>query len=585
MDSRVFSLRDTGNNAMKRGDYDLAITLFNQAIQLDREYLALYSDRGQAYFNKGDYKQAISDYKIAFDGMPENNFYREQYQGAKAAAEKAVAEEQRKAREAAEKLRRAAEQGDAEAQFKLGRSYFDGQGVGITKDYAKAAEWFGKAAEQGHAEAKDWFAKASEADKIQQALIAKFRKRTRIGLILQIGVTIAAFYLWFFSSLAYKYLAVGNDVGGFWMGILMLALPAGIPALVIGIISLLFRRRVGDFAGVCLLIVVYIVLLISMITRAAESAGDGILVFVLFTIFALPGFFMAKTEDADGEQKARWIILAGGIIAGVLLLSVDNSHKNSVTVPDGVTSIGEYEFAHKYLGNVAIPSSVTLIDKNAFLFNKLTSVEIPNSVTTIGKNAFCFNKLTSIKIPDNVISIGEDAFSSNPLTSVTIGANATLNSNSFGSGFEAAYDKNDKRAGTYGRLDTKSKEWWYVSDFKYQNHDGNITITGYNGTGSTVTVPSAIDGNPVTAIGERAFRNNSLSMINIPSSVTTIGVSAFADNPVTRVRIGANVTLGDNGDNGILGSGTGFNGAYAKNGRKAGTYRRPNANSTKWKRK
>jgi tetratricopeptide (TPR) repeat protein len=44
-----------------------------------------------------------------------------------------------------------------DAQYNLGLLYYNGWGV--PQDYAKAAEWFRKAAEQGHDEAKDYLAK------------------------------------------------------------------------------------------------------------------------------------------------------------------------------------------------------------------------------------------------------------------------------------------------------------------------------------------------------------------------------------------------------------------------------------------
>ena len=45
-----------------------------------------------------------------------------------------------------------AEQGNADAQYKLGLSYYTGDGS--EKDYAMAVKWYRKAAEQGHAEAQ-----------------------------------------------------------------------------------------------------------------------------------------------------------------------------------------------------------------------------------------------------------------------------------------------------------------------------------------------------------------------------------------------------------------------------------------------
>ena len=60
------------------------------------------------------------------------------------------------------------------------------------------------------------------------------------------------------------------------------------------------------------------------------------------------------------------------------------------TIPNSVTSIGEYAFSH---------------------CTSLTSVTIPNSVTSIGEHAFSYcTSLTSVTISDSVTSIGEYAF-------------------------------------------------------------------------------------------------------------------------------------------------------------------------------
>ena len=49
-------------------------------------------------------------------------------------------------------IRLAAEQGDAKAQSQLGLMY--DQGLGVSQDYAEAAQWFRLAAEQGDAGAQ-----------------------------------------------------------------------------------------------------------------------------------------------------------------------------------------------------------------------------------------------------------------------------------------------------------------------------------------------------------------------------------------------------------------------------------------------
>lgn len=85
----------------------------------------------------------------------------------------------------------------------------------------------------------------------------------------------------------------------------------------------------------------------------------------------------------------------------------------SVTIPDSVTSIGDYAFTLSSLMSVTIPNSVKSIGEAAFGATLLTSVTIPASVTSIGKGAFywCSN-LTSVTIPDSVTSIEKDAFNS-----------------------------------------------------------------------------------------------------------------------------------------------------------------------------
>jgi len=67
------------------------------------------------------------------------------------------------------------------------------------------------------------------------------------------------------------------------------------------------------------------------------------------------------------------------------------------------------------------------------------------------------------------------------------------------------------------------------AQFNCTTNNGSITITGYTGTGGAVTIPSIVNGLPVTSIGAEAFYAlTNLTSITIPGSVTNIGAGSFA---------------------------------------------------------
>jgi hypothetical protein len=88
-----------------------------------------------------------------------------------------------------------------------------------------------------------------------------------------------------------------------------------------------------------------------------------------------------------------------------------------------------------------------------------------------------------------------------------------------------------------------------ATDFEYKadpnKADQEMIITGY--TGDTVSIPTTIGGEKVSAIGEDAFSGKGLTGIIIPNGITTIGDRAFSDNQLTRVTIPNSVATIGNG--------------------------------------
>jgi len=111
------------------------------------------------------------------------------------------------------------------------------------------------------------------------------------------------------------------------------------------------------------------------------------------------------------------------------LLAVPAGLSGSLTIPAGVTSIGDYAFsASDSVTSVTLPEGVTSIGSSAFSnCTNLTRAIIPATVTSIGTHAFgnC-RSLTDVTIPPGVTTIGDYAlYSCVSLTTVTIPASVT----------------------------------------------------------------------------------------------------------------------------------------------------------------
>ena len=81
-------------------------------------------------------------------------------------------------------------------------------------------------------------------------------------------------------------------------------------------------------------------------------------------------------------------------------------------------------------------------------------------------------------------------------------------------------------------LESVNKAFTVTGDFVFAVRDDStgIVVVKYNGTASTLTVPSAVAGLPVVEIGAQAFEGNTkLKSVTLPATIEIIGRRAFAE--------------------------------------------------------
>ena len=81
-----------------------------------------------------------------------------------------------------------------------------------------------------------------------------------------------------------------------------------------------------------------------------------------------------------------------------------------------------------------------------------------------------------------------------------------------------------------------------VSKFLYQSDETGVTILGYSGIESTIAVPARIDGKPVRAIAENAFRDFTfLERVYLPDSVEVIDYAFVGCRDLVSVSLGRGI--------------------------------------------
>ena len=150
------------------------------------------------------------------------------------------------------------------------------------------------------------------------------------------------------------------------------------------------------------------------IPASVKSIGDG----AFSACYSIESISVSEDNlDYDSRKGCNAIIetATNKLISGC---------KNT-TIPDGVSSIGDYAFNYcLFLESINIPDGVTSIGKEAFYnCNSLTSIDIPGSVTSIGNSAFyyCSSITTVICRAKSVPKLGNNyVFYYAPISEATL---------------------------------------------------------------------------------------------------------------------------------------------------------------------
>lgn len=292
------------------------------------------------------------------------------------------------------------------------------------------------------------------------------------------------------------------------------------------------RPRIPRLAMVFIAAVVVMLLTAPKAGAWSQSTDDG-----LFTVTNRSGYSSIPVTvtsyngsgtnitfpDKITVSGTEYPIVSIGSNVLSKLAEVDGITIN-VTIPDGYTALNGNAFKNCYgLKSVTIPGSVTKINYNAFEGCKnLASVTFANgsSNLTFGNTVFLnCTSLNSVTLPARLNDLGAGIFQGcTSLSELSIAAD------------NAAYLMQD------GNIYAKSDDG---ESYELHSYSPASSATSF-------TIPSEVNGKPVTSIFRLAFQNNStLKSVTVPSSVTNFKASCFEGcSALKKISVAAeNVTL------------------------------------------
>ena len=235
----------------------------------------------------------------------------------------------------------------------------------------------------------------------------------------------------------------------------------------------------------------------------------------------------------------------------------------SLTLPEGLVSIGNYSFQSTKIKDIVFPATLKSIGDYAFMYCNLSTVSLPDGLESIGGRTFYYmSNLKKVILPSSLTAIGDYAFYNNQnLSSVeshivepfdisegVFATSSTWNSE------KQAYDYAPSLAKLYVPIGSKSKytaaKGWnmfaaveegelkegFDGALKYSYSTGSTEATviqddSYKELTEVIIPATATLGGKtyqVKAVGNDAFKScNKLTSLTLPNGLVSIGKYSF----------------------------------------------------------
>jgi len=254
----------------------------------------------------------------------------------------------------------------------------------------------------------------------------------------------------------------------------------------------------------------------------------------------IPNSVTAVTGNWQGGYNITRIVFAPGskITHITEFQFANNGNLRSIVLPDHLRSVGVYAFTNAGLDSITFPGTVTSLPSQSFTSNRFTTVTIPASVTSLAGDAFSGNvtktfappavssvtySLNGGSMPGGALLPTQADTTQNTTFTVGNGIEPVKAGYLFGGWSDGSASYPDGSSYSMGGSPVTLSALWLTVTWSYTINNGRVTVSGCTPScpDAALTIPSTIEGLPVTSVTSGGFGSVHIPQLTIPNSVTT----------------------------------------------------------------